>query len=110
MEEFVKGDILILSYPFSDFTSQKRRPALLIASPKGNDIIICQITSQVHYDSLSISLEEGDFVQGSLHQKSYIRPNKLISIDKKLILYKAGKISNIKINEVIDSIIRIIVE
>jgi len=46
MGKFVKGDIVVLSYPFSDFSGVKRRPALVIADLNGDDVILCQITSQ----------------------------------------------------------------
>lgn len=110
MEEFVKGDIVVFSYPFSDFSSQKRRPALVIASPEGNDLIVCQITSITHFDLYSIDLTEKDFISGSLNLKSHIRPNKIISADKKIILYRAGKISQKKLSEVVNSIIDLIKE
>jgi mRNA interferase MazF len=108
MEEFIKGDVVVFSYPFSDFSSQKRRPALVIASPKGNDLIVCQITSLNHYDSYSIDLSEEDFISGSLNLKSFIRPNKIISVDKNIILYCAGKVNQNKLSNVVNSIIELI--
>ena len=42
MGRFVKGDIVVLSYPFSDFSCAKRRPALVISNLDGDDIILCQ--------------------------------------------------------------------
>jgi mRNA interferase MazF len=45
MARFVKGDIVVVPFPFSDLTQAKRRPALVIAELKGNDVILCQITS-----------------------------------------------------------------
>lgn len=108
MEEFIKGDVVVFSYPFSDFSSQKRRPALVIASPKGNDLIVCQITSLNHYDSYSIDLSEEDFISGSLNLKSFIRPNKIISVDKNIILYCTGKVNQNKLSNVVNSIIELI--
>ena len=46
MGKFVKGDIVVIPFPFSDLSSSKRRPALVLAGLKGNDIILCQITSK----------------------------------------------------------------
>ena len=108
MEEFVKGNVVIINYPFSDFSSNKRRPALVIATPKGQDIILCQITSQKHHDSYSIVLDYDDFSTGTLNQKSYIRPNKIISIDKSIVNYTIGSIQKSKLTEVIDKIIKIL--
>ncbi|WP_217177987.1 hypothetical protein [Methanoplanus limicola] len=44
MEKFVKGEVLAVPFPFSDLSDFKRRPVLVIATPEGEDIIVCQIT------------------------------------------------------------------
>jgi len=31
MERFVKGDIVVLPFPYSDFSASKKRPALVLA-------------------------------------------------------------------------------
>ena len=45
MARFVKGDVVVVPFPFSDLTQTKRRPALVIANLSGDDLILCQITS-----------------------------------------------------------------
>jgi mRNA interferase MazF len=108
MGEFVKGDVIVIPFPFSDLSAIKRRPALVIANPKGNDIISCQITSQFHNDKYSIILENKNFETGTLNQISYIRPNKLITIDNSIVLYKVGELKKEIFNNVINKIIEII--
>jgi len=46
MAKFVKGDVVIVPFPFSDLSQSKRRPALVIAGLDGDDLILCQITSR----------------------------------------------------------------
>lgn len=47
MGRFIKGDILVVPFPFSDLSQSKKRPALVIANiEEGNDLILSQITSQ----------------------------------------------------------------
>ncbi|WP_293156788.1 hypothetical protein [Okeania sp. SIO2C9] len=50
MAEFVKGDVVVVPFPFSDLTQAKRRPVLVIATLTGEDIILCQINSQTIAD------------------------------------------------------------
>ena len=45
MAEFVKGDVVVVPFPFSDLSQAKRRPALVISKLDGDDLILCQITS-----------------------------------------------------------------
>jgi len=37
MAEFIKGDVVVVPFPFSDLTQAKRRPALVIATLAGED-------------------------------------------------------------------------
>ncbi|NJL67222.1 MAG: type II toxin-antitoxin system PemK/MazF family toxin [Microcoleus sp. SM1_3_4] len=108
MAEFVKGDVVVVPFPFSDLTQAKRRPALVIANEAGDDIILCQITSQNIADRYAISLENSDFSEGGLDRASNIRPNRLFTADREIILYKAGKLKTEKLNEAIAKIVEII--
>jgi len=52
---------VVLNFPFSDLSQAKRRPALILATIRGDDLILCQITSQVRKDEYSIELQ-ADFL------------------------------------------------
>jgi mRNA interferase MazF len=105
---FVRGEVVVVPFPFSDLTQAKRRPALVIATLEGDDVILCQITSKTVRDRYSISLEESDFERGSLKQSSNIRPNRIFTADSHIILYSAGSIKAGKLAEVVDKAIEII--
>ena len=108
MGKFVKGEVVVVPFPFSDLSSTKRRPALVIASLAGDDVILCQITSKNISDNYSIPLDLNDFDTGTITQSSNIRPNRLFTADSNIILYQAGKIKPGKLNEVVNKIIEII--
>lgn len=108
MEGFIKGDVVVVPFPFSDLSSSRKRPALVLANLKGDDLILSQITSQNIFDLYSVNLGIDDFAQGSLNKKSNVRPNKIFTADKNIILYKIGKLSDEKINEVISKIVEIL--
>ena len=71
-------------------------------------MILCQITSQARADEYSIRLEDVDFISGGLNQSSRIRPNRLFTADAGIIVYRAGHVSEAKLNEVVDRLIDII--
>jgi mRNA interferase MazF len=108
MERFIKGDVVVVPFPFSDLTAAKRRPALVIAELSGDDLILCQITSNKIMDSYSIELNYNNFESGNLNKTSNIRPNRIFTADKKILLYKVGHLKNEKISETIDKIISIL--
>jgi mRNA interferase MazF len=63
-------------------------------------LILCQITSQVRADIISISLVSSDFENGRLALTSFIRPNRLFTVEQSVILYTAGKITEAKLQEI----------
>ncbi len=99
MERFVKGDIVVLPFPFSDLSSVKRRPALIIADLQGDDLILAQITSQEKKDKYCIEL------YNVLKINSYIRINKIFTADKSIILYEIMKLNKNKLKEIENKII-----
>jgi mRNA interferase MazF len=108
MARFVKGDVVVVPFPFSNLTGSKSRPALVITRLEGDDLILCQITSQPRSDQYSIPLSSSDFSMGSLPQTSSIRPNRLFTADSNIIKRLAGKLVQQKIDEVINKIIDIV--
>ena len=108
MGEFVKGDVVIIPFPFTDLSGRKKRPAFVVADLSGDDIIVCQITSKAKSDSFALPLTTHDFISGSLLIDSFIRPNKLFTADKNIILSVAGHLSENKIHDVVIAVINII--
>ncbi len=108
MAKFVKGDVVVVPFPFSDLTQAKRRPVLVIVTLEGNDLILCQITSQAIKDNYAISLDDKDFETGSLKQISNVRPNRIFTADSHIVLYKVGNLKIEKLNEVIEKVVEII--
>jgi mRNA interferase MazF len=80
----------------------------VIATLKGDDVILCQITSQARADEYSIRLDDVDFISGGLNQSSRIRPNRLFTADSGIIVYRAGHVSDAKAGETIDHLITIL--
>ena len=104
MERFIKGDVVVIPFPFSDLSQFKKRPALVVAMLEGEDLILCQITSKHKSDNYAISLNQSDFSEGKLKIDSYIRPNKIFTAHKDLILYKIGRIKEEKLHEVLEKL------
>jgi mRNA interferase MazF len=108
MAKFVRGDVVVVPFPFSDITQAKRRPALVISTLEGDNLILCQITSQSIKDNYAISLDDKDFETGSLKQPSNIRPNRIFTADNHIILYKVSNLKIEKLNEIIEKVVEII--
>jgi mRNA interferase MazF len=57
MPNYSKNDIILVQYPFSDLSSSKVRPAVIVSAPHvAQDILITPLTSKTG------ALLEGEFV------------------------------------------------
>ena len=104
MEGFVNGDIVVIEFPYSNLKDTKRRPVLILKIPKGEDVIVLQITSSSHEKIVEIPIKKEDFKKGSLKRDSYIRIDKIASVDKSLIKYNVGSLKQTKFNTILDNI------
>jgi mRNA interferase MazF len=100
----VAGDVVVLPFPQTDLRQGKRRPALVLVDLPGSDLILCQITSRAHHDAFSIPVDKSDCQTGRLHVQSYIRPNRLFTVEQSVVLYTAAQITREKLNEVLEKL------
>ncbi|MBT4192108.1 MAG: type II toxin-antitoxin system PemK/MazF family toxin [Candidatus Diapherotrites archaeon] len=110
MEGLVKGNIVVMPFPFTDLKATKKRPALVIANLLGDDLIVCQITGQIKKDTYVVELKDSQINGGKLSWDSFIRTNKIFTADKSIILYKIGSLKKEKMYEVENKIINIVKE
>jgi mRNA interferase MazF len=108
MEKFIKGNVVVIPFPFSDLSGAKLRPALVITNMDGEDILLCQITSKQKEDKHAIEISSKDFEVGNLPLTSFVRCSKIFTADREIIKKVSGKISKQKMKLVTDKIIAIL--
>jgi mRNA interferase MazF len=92
---YQQGDIVSVYFPFTDGSTFKKRPALIISNENVNktgDYLIAQITSKACNDGLSVDIEDADCTK-PLPFKSYIRSHKLFTIHGQRILSKISAVN-----------------
>lgn len=92
------GTIVLIPFPFTDLTSTKIRPALIISmtDAKSDDVIVCFISSKLN-NAPKVShyiLRDTDlyFRRSGLKTASVFRFDKLATLNKKLILGELGSL------------------
>ena len=100
-----QGDIVLVPFPFSDLSSIKTRPALVISNQhlKGEDVILIGLTSQ-RGGKYSIALENSDLEEGELPLRSFIRYHKVVSLKKSIVRRQVCTISPSKRKEVLKAL------
>jgi mRNA interferase MazF len=86
-----RGDIVLVSFPFTDLSSSKRRPALVVSPDSFNqamqDVVLAAITSQ-SAEGDAFTVEPGDCIDGIPPRKSVVKPAKLFTMHSTLVLKK----------------------
>lgn len=87
------GTLAVIPFPFSDLTTIKRRPVLLLTTPDAyGDFIAMAVTSQPgHADNIAILPSLMEF--GTLPKSSFIRTDKIVSLNQSLIVKEVGKVT-----------------
>ena len=88
---YKRGDIVLVPFPFTDLTSSKRRPALVV-SPDGfndhsQDLVVAAITSQPS-DEYAVAIEQVDCIDGMLPKRSVVKLAKVFTIHSTLVIRK----------------------
>jgi len=105
MGELSVADIVFVSFPFSDLSHAKLRPALLLAYAQQNDWILCQITSKAYNDNKAIRIDETDYQCGGLNLVSFVRPNKLFTANAVLFNKNVATLTDASHEKVIRAIL-----
>lgn len=107
-----QGDIVLIPIPFTDLTSQKRRPTIIISSnnynEKHEDIVVVALTSNVEPQDFTITLTSDDLEEGSLKVTSMIRVDKIYTLNKSIILKTFGRVKPAILTKIKDSLLKLI--
>ncbi|MBI2652159.1 type II toxin-antitoxin system PemK/MazF family toxin [Candidatus Woesearchaeota archaeon] len=91
-------DIIWVRLPFSSLEGSKVRPAVIVSNNDYNgirpDVIVCAITSKLEDTRYSIVIDNKNISQGKLPLKSRIRADKIMQIEKNLIIKSFARLDN----------------
>jgi mRNA interferase MazF len=86
-----KGDIILVPFPFTDFSGNRNRPAIVLAQTN-LDLTVAFVSTQLKWKEATDVAMMPNKTNG-LKKESIIRLSKIATIDKKLALGSIGKLS-----------------
>lgn len=102
------GLVILVRFPFSDLSSSKLRPAVVLAHSGGEDWVLCQVTSNPYGDRRAVSLTDESFASGGLQRASFARPGKLFTASASIVVRKAAVLVPAKHWQIIESVIDVL--
>ncbi|MDP4038977.1 MAG: type II toxin-antitoxin system PemK/MazF family toxin [Candidatus Pacearchaeota archaeon] len=94
---YKQGEIVIVPFPFSDLSSIKQRPVLILSKNADNeraeDVITCGITSNIKNSKYSVLIENKNLIEGKIPKPSRVKLDKIFTISQDIVKKKIGRIS-----------------
>ncbi len=94
----IKGDIVLINFPFTDFSGSKLRPALVLIADK-EDVTVAFITTnlkEVGSSDFRLNVNQNN----GLKKESLLKLNKIATINLDLVMGKIGNLTEIELTEV----------
>ena len=113
MALYVKGDLVLTPFPFSDDEEFKVRPALILAVvPYGRstDYLVCIVTTQSAPDPRLLPLSNADMGGGRLSQNCYLRPGYVYTVGQSSIKRRLGTLKPAKQEQVTQILISMLTD
>lgn len=92
-----QGDILLVPIPFTDLSSQKRRPVIVISNNSYNrktgDIVVVAMTSNPVEAEYSFVITSNDLEKGSLNHPGKVRADKIYTISTSIVVKTFGRVN-----------------
>src|SRR5260370_25557134 len=93
-----QGDIVLIPVPFTDLSSQKRRPVIVVSNNVYNratsDIVVVAMTSNPYSSTFSFEIDSKDLKQGKLNRPGYVRVDKIYTLAQSIVVKTFGKVQD----------------
>ena len=91
-----QGDIVLIPVPFTDLSSHKRRPAIVVSNDDHNvnseDIIVVAMTSNPIMRDYSFGITSADLSRGQLKRPSVVHVDKIYTLSQLIVLKVFGQV------------------
>ena len=98
------GDIVESAFPYTDLSTQKIRPVLLLSDVGMGDWIVCEITTRRSRRRGTIVIDTSDFSHGGLPRLSAARFDRLHAINSSVFHRAMGHLNDVKLQEILAAV------
>lgn len=97
------GDVVLISFPFSNQVEAKLRPVLVLGCVGTFEIVVSQITTSRMVPN-AIPLTHSDMVTGDIDHPCFINPLKISTLETSKAVQHLGNVSEEKFKSVVSTI------
>jgi mRNA interferase MazF len=93
-----QGEIVLIPVPFTNLSSEKRRPVIIISNDEYNqmtaDMVVVAMTSTPSVGQYNFTITSADLTQGKLNRPGTVRVDKIYTLDQSLIVRTFGQVNS----------------
>lgn len=91
-----QGDIVLVPVPFTDLSSTRRRPVIILSNDAYHtstaDMIVVAMTSNPNQTAYSFIINTSDLIQGTLNHPGTVRADKVYTLSRGIIVKTFGRV------------------
>ena len=104
---YKRGDVVLVPFPFTDLSSAKQRPALVVSADALNslrdDLLVAAITSQIpaQLGADEFAIPGHELAACGLPKPSIVRLTKLVALHRRLVIRRIGALPTATLTQVL---------
>jgi mRNA interferase MazF len=99
-----QGEIVLIPIPFTDLSSHKRRPVIVISNDRYNhtapDMVVVAMTSNPTPGVYSFTITSADLKHGNLNRPGTVRVDKIYTLAQSLVVKTFGQVNAKTLNQI----------
>ncbi len=99
-----QGNIVLIPVPFTDLSSKKRRPVVVISNDaynrKTQDIVVVAMTSNPATVDYGLTVTSSDLEKGKLNHPGTVRVDKIYTLSQSIVVKTFGRINSAMLDRI----------
>ena len=106
-----QGDVVLVPVPFTDLSSQKRRPVIVISNDaynqRSSDVVVVAMTSNPAPTPFGFQISEADLADGLLNRPGMVRVDKIDTLAQAIVVKRFARVDFAVVERVRDLLLAI---
>jgi mRNA interferase MazF len=107
-----QGDIVLIPVPFTDLSSTRRRPVIVLSNDSyhkaGEDMIVVAMTSNPRVTPYTLGISSADLVHGKLNRPGTVRVDKVYTLARNMSVKTFGRVNDAVLERIRTILARIV--
>ena len=99
-----QGDIVLVPVPFTDLSSTRRRPVIVVSNGHYNrattDMVVVAMTSTAANSPYSFTIASADLAIGTLNHPGTVRADKIYTLSQGIVVKTFGRVDDVTLDRI----------